>query len=70
MIVTLRAIHRQAEERFVGMLDRIVEPGCSIEQIVVASQKSGRSQTALIRRVQLVRRQHLDDHAIVAFIVV
>ena len=58
MVVTLRAIHRQAKKRFVGMFDGIVEPGSSIEQVVIASQKTGGAQLLLVQSNYLARQYH------------
>ena len=68
VIVTLGAIHRQAEEGFAGMLNRAVQPGRAIEQVVVPSQEAGGSQVGGIRGSDLIGGEHFLDHAIIALV--
>ena len=70
MIVALGATNREPEESLGCMLNRIFEPLLPAEHFIIANQKTGRAKSICILRSQLVGREHLQHHSIIAFIVV
>ena len=70
MIVALGTTDGQTEERLRRVLDRIFEPLLATEHFIIANQKTGGAKSICIFRSQLVGREHLQHHSIIAFIVV
>jgi hypothetical protein len=68
VVVALGAVDRQTQERLARMFDRTVEPGRTIEEIVVTGEEAGRPYDVGIVRRQFVTGQHLLDHPIVALV--
>jgi hypothetical protein len=68
VIVALGAAERDSEKSLRGVLDGVFEPLLAAEHLVIADKESGRAQRRGIFGCQLVTREHLDNHAIVAFV--
>ena len=70
VVVALGAVHRQAEQSLARVLDRRVQPRRAIEEVVVSRQEAGAAYGVGIARIELVGREHLEHHAVVALVVV
>ena len=68
VVVTAAALERHAQETHAGELDGVLEPDGAIEDVIVAAEVARRPQGIFIGRRDLVRSEHLDDHAVVALI--
>ena len=68
VIVALHALHREAEEGAAGVLDGFIKPGGAVEEVVAAGEEAGSTQHGAILRRELVGRELLDDHAVIAFV--
>ncbi len=65
VVVALRAVEREAQERLGRVLDGVVQPDVAIELVPVADQEAGRAQRLGSSRVGLVGGEHRDDHSVV-----
>ena len=68
VIVALGAVEREADERLAGVLDGGVEPGCAVEEIIVAREKTSGPQRLEVGGRQLIGGEHFVNHAIVALV--
>ncbi len=68
VVVTAGALHRYAEERARRVLDRVRQPDIAIEDVPVARQEPGGAEDVGVVRGQLVARQHLEHHAVIALV--
>ena len=70
VIVATGTVDREAEERFGRMLNDIVEPHVSVELVPVPREEPRRPQRSLIVRRHFVGSEHLDNHSVVALVLV
>ena len=50
------------------MLDGGVEPGSTVEEIIIAREKTGGPQRLQVRGCQLIGREHFLNHPIIALV--
>ena len=70
VLVAAGTVDRDAEKCLGRVFDGVIEPDVAIERKPVAHQKARGPQGRGIRRSQLVAREHLLDHAVVALVLV
>src|SRR5437773_3865467 len=70
VVVAASTAKRDAKKSLSGMLDRFLEPTLPTEQFEIPHQESGGPKGVGILRAKLVRRQHFQDHPVIALILV
>ena len=70
VVVTLRAVKSEPEKGLAGALDRVVEPGRAVEEVIIPRQKAGRTHGLGVSRREFIGGEHLRDHTVVAFVLV
>ena len=68
VVVAAGAADGHALEGHEGVLDRVLQPLLAAEQLEVADQETGGAEGGRVGRCLLIRRQHLDDHPVIALI--
>ena len=68
VVVAFRTPHREPEEGLRGVLHGVLQPLLAGEHLVVADEEAGGAQGVGILWSDLVRREHLGDHAVVRFV--
>ncbi len=70
VIVTVGAIDGEAEERLADMFDVVFLPGVVVPAKEIADEKTCGDEVGVVRRRELVRREHHPHHLVVWSIVV